>query len=470
MTAGLVIGAAAAAPYALAREEAAPAAPIAAEPSGFLTVTDPIPGEYLVKLKGQASLAAQAHAQVADEAQSLARRHGAKPFAVYSAALRGFAVRLTEAQARKLAQDPAVQYVEQNGRVRLLDTQTNPPSWGLDRIDQRNLPLNSSYTYPTTASNVNVYVLDTGVYTAHSDFGGRARSALDTIRDGRNGQDCHGHGTHVAGTVAGARFGVAKGARIHSLRVLGCDGNGSYAGITEAIDWVTRNHQKPAVANMSLGGRGTNASMEAAVRNAVNAGVPFAIAAGNDNIDACQFTPAREPAAITVGATTSTDARSSFSNWGRCLDIFAPGSNIVSASHTNANGSLSMNGTSMASPHVAGVAALYLAANPNASAAQVRDALVNAGTPGKVTSPGSGSPNVLLHVASTGGPPTSPSPTPTSPSPSPTQTGDTTWAPYTYYAIGTRVLYDGRTYQCRQSHTAYPGWEPPNVLALWLPV
>jgi subtilisin family serine protease len=293
----------------------------------------------------------------------------------------------------------------------------------LDRIDQRNLPLNQSYTYPSTASAVHVYVLDTGIRRTHQTFGGRADIVFDNVGDGQNGVDCHGHGTHVAGTVGGATFGVAKGVRIHAVRVLNCQGSGDDNKIAEAIDWVAANAQKPAVANMSLGAQGSHAGMETAVRGAIAAGVTFALAGGNNNQSACNFTPAREPLAITVGASEPNDAKASYSNFGTCLDIWAPGSQIVSAGFSSDTATATMSGTSMASPHVAGAAALYLAANPNATPQQVRDALVNSATPGKITSPGSGSPNLLLFVG-TGGP----SPTPTS-SPSPSPTASPTMSP-----------------------------------------
>ncbi|WP_157631266.1 S8 family serine peptidase [Catelliglobosispora koreensis] len=342
-------------------------------------------------------------ADVGGVAQRLVRKHGGSITHTYSTALRGFAVNLPEAAAKQLAADPAVQFVEQNHTVTIQGTQTPTPSWGLDRIDQRDLPLNNSYTYPNTGSGVRAYILDTGIRITHQDFGGRASHGRDTVDNDNDATDCHGHGTHVAGTVAGGAYGVAKGASLVAVRVLNCQGSGSFAGIVAGVDWVTANAVKPAVANMSLGGTGTNAALETAVTNSINSGVVYALAAGNSNADACNFTPARTPAAITVGATESNDARASYSNFGTCLDIFAPGSGITSAWFSSDTATNTISGTSMASPHVAGVAALILSANPGWTAQQVRDRMVADSTPNKVTNPGTGSPNRLLYVVN--GPP-----------------------------------------------------------------
>jgi subtilisin family serine protease len=360
---------------------------------------DAVPGSYLVVLKDSAVASRGVEAQAA----ALSNRYGGDIGFVYDAAINGFSVSMTEADARRLAAHAAVEYVEQDMKVQLADTQNNPPSWGLDRIDQRNLPLDNSYTYPTIASNTNIYILDTGVRLTHNDFGGRAFTGFDAITSGGSASDCHGHGTHVAGTAAGSSFGVAKGARIFSVRVLSCTGGGTTSQIVAGINWVTNNHIKPAVANMSLGGSGTNTTMNNAVANSINAGVSYAIAAGNSNADACNFSPAQVPAAITVGSTQQNDARSSFSNFGTCLDIFAPGSSITSAWHTSNSATNTISGTSMAAPHVAGVAALILAANPSWSPSQVRNEMVADATTGVVGSPGSGSPNRLLFVDNDGG-------------------------------------------------------------------
>jgi hypothetical protein len=365
----------------------------------LLRSSKPVPGQYIVVLKGDLKEVAQLGAS--NIAQEMALKHGGQVLHTYSAALHGFAVRMPEARLQKLLQDPRVAYIEEDQYVEAIASQSNA-TWGIDRTDQQNLPLNQTYTYSTTASNVHAYIVDTGVLLAHSEFTGRMGNGFDAVTSGGNANDCNGHGTHVAGTVGGTTYGLAKGVTIHPVRVLGCNGSGTNAGVIAGVDWVRTNHVKPAVANMSLGG-GASQALDDAVTNAINAGVAFAVAAGNDNASACNYSPARTPAAITVGSTTNTDARSSFSNFGTCLDIFAPGSSITSAWHTSNTATNTISGTSMASPHVAGVAALYLSGNPAATPQQVRDALVNNGTPNKVTSAGTGSPNVLLYSGFIGG-------------------------------------------------------------------
>ncbi|QFZ23450.1 S8 family peptidase [Saccharothrix syringae] len=338
---------------------------------------------------------------------ALSDKYQAKVKHTYTHALHGFSATMTEAQARKLAADPSVSYVQQDGEVTISGTQAPTPSWGLDRIDQAALPLDNSYTYPNEGEGVTAYIIDTGIRFTHSDFGGRATSGRDTVDNDNDATDCNGHGTHVSGTVAGTSYGVAKKAKLVGVRVLNCSGSGTYAGVIAGIDWVTANAIKPAVANMSLGG-GADATVDQAVRNSIAAGVTYAIAAGNSNgADACNYSPARTAEAITVGSTTNTDARSSFSNIGTCVDIFAPGSSITSAWYTNDTATNTISGTSMATPHVAGAAAVYLAANPTSTPQQVRDALVNGATNGVVGSPGTGSPNKLLKVVGgTSQPPT----------------------------------------------------------------
>ncbi|MGW7286979.1 S8 family peptidase [Streptomyces sp. NPDC054847] len=355
-----------------------------------------IEGSYIVTLEESAGDAGSR------AGKRLAAKYGAKIEKTYNAALNGYAVKVSEAQAKKFAADPAVESVVQNRVFTISGTQPSPPSWGLDRIDQKALPLNQSYTYPDTAGEgVTAYIIDTGVRITHSDFGGRAFNGYDAIDNDNTAQDGNGHGTHVAGTVAGSSYGVAKKAKIVGVRVLNNAGSGTTAQVVAGIDWVTRNAVKPAVANMSLGG-GIDTALDTAVRNSIASGVTYAVAAGNDGSNASNYSPARVAEAITVGSTTSSDARSSFSNYGSVLDIFAPGSSIKSAWNTGDTATNTISGTSMATPHVAGAAALYLAQNRTATPAQVSTALTTAATSGVVTSPGTGSPNRLLFVGDGG--------------------------------------------------------------------
>jgi subtilisin family serine protease len=326
-------------------------------------------------------------------AEEMAATHNGKLKHVYKNALNGFAIEMSPADAERLSDDFRVAFVEEDGVVTADATQSNPP-WGLDRIDQRNRPLNAIYTFNFTGAGVFAYVIDTGIRTAHTQFGGRAANVFDAF--GGNGQDCHGHGTHVAGTVGGSTFGVAKSVNLRGVRVLNCSGSGSNSGVIAGVDFVRLNRQNPAVANMSLGG-GASSALDTAVNNLSNSGVAIAVAAGNSNTNACNSSPARAANAITVGSTTTTDARSSFSNFGTCLDLFAPGSGILSAWATSNTATATLSGTSMASPHVAGVAALYKQVNPSASSTTVRNAIVNGATTNVVTNPGTGSPNRLLY-------------------------------------------------------------------------
>ncbi|MDO3682350.1 S8 family peptidase [Micromonospora sp. C28ISP2-4] len=379
---------------------AAASTPALAAPTGeirYAGAADAVSGSYVVVLKGDAVGTANtlaARTAVPDRAAGLAKRYGGNVGTVWSAALTGYSAKMTPAQARRLAADPAVAYVEQDRVMTTQGTQTGA-TWGLDRIDQRNLPLNSTYTYPNTASNVRAYIIDTGIRTTHSDFGGRATWGTNTVDT--NNTDCNGHGTHVAGTVGGTKYGVAKGVRLVAVKVLNCSGSGTTAGVISGVNWVTSNAVKPAVANMSLGG-GASSTLDNAVANSINSGITYALAAGNSSANACNSSPARVASAITVGATTSTDARASYSNYGSCVDIFAPGSSITSAWRTSDTATNSISGTSMASPHVAGAAALVLSANTSYTPAQVASYLTSNATTGKVTSPGSGSPNRLLFV------------------------------------------------------------------------
>ncbi|MBT8224101.1 MAG: S8 family peptidase [Dactylosporangium sp.] len=315
----------------------------------------------------------------------------------YNDAVPGFSTKMPEQAAKRLAANASVAYVEQDRMVTLAETQTNPPSWGLDRLDQESLPLDKSYTPSTAASNVTVYMMDSGIRATHRDLIVRARSGYDFIDNHRDATDCHGHGTHVAGTIGGTTHGVAKGVSLIAVRVLNCQGSGSYSGVIKAIDWVTAQTARPAVVNMSLGGAASDA-MDAAIRASTAAGITYVVSAGNAGSDACAYSPARAPETITVGATDATDTRANFSNYGACVDLFAPGVGITSTWIGSNTAVRVASGTSMASPHAAGAAALYLADNPSATPAQVRSALTSRALTGYVKNPGAGSPNRLLSV------------------------------------------------------------------------
>src|SRR5688572_2572421 len=398
-----------------------------------LTPEQAIPGQYIVVFDD----VQVTRTQVAAQAQALTRQHGGRILHVYQAGVRGFAASMSATAAAAIARNPRVRYVEQDSVMTIVASQPNA-TWGLDRIDQRSLPLNTTYTYDTSAVNVDVYIIDTGIRGTHVEFGGRVTNGYTAIADGNGTNDCNGHGTHVSATVGGSIYGVAKSVELHPVRVLGCNGSGSTSGVIAGVNWVAANHSTPAVANMSLGG-GASTALDDAVRSAIASGVTFAIAAGNSNANACNSSPARVTEALTVGSTTNTDARSSFSNFGVCVDLFAPGSSITSAWNTSNTATNTISGTSMATPHVAGVAALYLAVNPSATPNAVQAAVVNNATPNKVTGAGSGSPNRLLYSLFGSAPPTDPPPT----------------AAFTFSCSGLTCTFDGSGSTDAQGITGY---------------
>jgi len=361
-----------------------------------------IPDSYIVVLKSNPDKVA------------LAERYGGRVGHIYAKALNGFEVSMPEAAARRLAADPAVAYVQRNGTLSvesgtpadpgILGVQPNPPSWGLDRIDQRNLPLDASYTFPNTASNVHAYILSTGIRTTHADFGGRAVHGRDVVDNDDDATDCNGHGTSVAGIVGGTAHGVAKGVTLVAVRMLNCSGSATIAQVIAGVDWVTANAVKPAVGVLVAGGP-TDTAYNAAIRNSIASGVTYTVVSGSSASDACNFSPGGVTEAITVAATDINDTRHSASNFGPCLDIFAPGVAVTTTSWTSDTATVTLSGSSFATAHAGGVAALILSANPTWTPQQVRDEMVADATPGVVINPGAGSPNLLLFVDNSGGPP-----------------------------------------------------------------
>jgi subtilisin family serine protease len=359
---------------------------LSAEAPYFSKGASGIDGDYIVVFKDEvASPLSKADEKIA--------KHAGKAKHKYSATIKGFAATLSAGAVAALQADPDVAYIEQDGVVTISTTQTGV-TWGIDRIDQRNLPLNGSYTYTSTGAGVRAYIIDTGIQTNHPQFGTRASAPYDAL--GGNGQDCNGHGTHVAGTVGSSTYGVAKGVYLRAVRVLDCNGSGSNSGVIAGMDWVKTNHIKPAVANMSLGG-GFSSATNTSANNLAAAGVFLAVAAGNSNADACNSSPSSAANATTVASSTSTDAKSSFSNYGACVDLYAPGSSITSTWLNGGTNTIS--GTSMASPHVAGVGALYKATYGDASYSTIRSWLTTNATANVITGNPSGTPNKLLYKA-----------------------------------------------------------------------
>ncbi|MCM2279559.1 MAG: S8 family serine peptidase [Oligoflexia bacterium] len=350
--------------------------------------SETIPGRFIVTLKSDVS------------ARDVAHEHRVAPDRVYRNALQGFAGALSDSAREGLLRDARVARIEPDVRLRLFQTQGNP-TWSLDRIDQRALPLDASYSSPTTGSGVRAYILDTGIRMSHADFGGRASFGFDAF--GGDGSDCNGHGTHVSGTVGGAAFGVAKGVSLVAVRVLDCAGSGSLSGVLAGIDWVIANRALPAVANLSLGGS-ANSTLDTAIQRLIAAGVATSVAAGNDGRDACRYSPSRVPEAMTIGASDRSDTKASWSNLGDCVDFFAPGVSITSAWNGSDSGTNTISGTSMAAPHAAGAAALLLELDPGATPASIRDTLFAATTKNVILSANTVN-NHLLYVSGEATPP-----------------------------------------------------------------
>ncbi|MCH7232037.1 S8 family peptidase [Glycomyces sp. L485] len=358
--------------------------PVQAESADIIGADSPdaIPGEYIVAFKDEAV-----------PVEQLVTRFDGRIESRFDS-VHAVSVHMEAADAERLAAHPAVEYVEQNTRIEIAATQLNPPGWGLDRVDQRSLPLDGSYTYPNAGDGVHAYIIDTGIWLDEVDFAGRLDPGYSAVVPGGNSRDCHGHGTHVAGIVGGELFGIAKQTQLVPVQVFNCSGVADAVTVIGGVEWVTQNAVKPAVANMSLSG-GASQTLDTAVSASIDSGVTYVVAAGNADADACGYSPARLVAALTVAAADANDVRGGFSNFGSCVDLFAPGVNV--RSNYLFNVTVRRDGTSIAAPHVAGAAAVYLSANPTASPATVASALIGDATSGVITDP-AGSPNRLVYI------------------------------------------------------------------------
>jgi subtilisin family serine protease len=352
----------------------------------LVRATKPVAGQYIVVLKG-------GDLSVSAVSAEMVAAVGGQLMYAYEDGLKGFAVKMTETDAKALLADPRVEYIEEDGYFELNATQTGA-TWGIDRVDQRNRPLSTTYNYTSTGASTHSYVIDTGIRLTHNEFVGSLGNGFDAITSGGTANDCQGHGSHVAGTMGGTVYGLAKNTILHPVRVFGCTGSTTTAAIVAGVNWVTANHVKPAVANMSLGG-GISTAMESAIQSSINAGVTYVVAAGNSSANACNTSPARMPAALTVAASDRNDVSASFTNRGSCVDLYAPGVSVVSAGISSNTATATLSGTSMASPHVAGIVARYLQGGHQAPAT-VHAHIISTSTPNVVTSVPSGTPNRLL--------------------------------------------------------------------------